>query len=297
MTNLRANDADLLGIEPVQVNGGIVDEHVSRDIWGDADRRPFLSCRTKSGRANVVVLGEALWRARFGADPAGGRPAGHARRRASTPIIGVAPRLPAFWDADVWTTNPFQYPGVPEDTIRRGFSYLAAGRPPEAGRLRSSRLVASWKCWRARFAASSIRGTPMPRGRSPPLSLRDDIVGASRSSLLTLLAAVGLLAGGRVRQRGESLTGAVHRPPAGNRASRAALGASRGRHGSAVSGREPAAERRWRPALGAVGRLLGRCPACCVLAQKQSRVCERHHALAFRCLLATCVAGAWCRAS
>ncbi len=39
-------------------------------------------------------------------------------------VIGVTARLPAFWDADVWTTNPFQYPGVPEDTIRRGFSYL-----------------------------------------------------------------------------------------------------------------------------------------------------------------------------
>ena len=39
-------------------------------------------------------------------------------------VIGVTQRLPAFWDADVWTTNPFEYPGISADTIRRGFSYL-----------------------------------------------------------------------------------------------------------------------------------------------------------------------------
>ncbi|HEX4913291.1 MAG TPA: ADOP family duplicated permease, partial [Vicinamibacterales bacterium] len=106
-------------------------------------------------------------------------------------VIGVSQRLPAFWDADVWTTNPFEFPGVPADTIRRGFSFLLpvgrlkAGVDEEQARRELEVLSTRYAAAYPANADAAWTLTAIP--------LRDDIVGAARSSLLTLLAAVGLL--------------------------------------------------------------------------------------------------------
>ena len=140
--------------------------------------------------SNVVVLGEDLWRSRFAADPGTiGRSitlSGNAYI-----VIGVAPRLPAFWDADAWTTDPFQYPGISDDTIRRGFSYLLP-----VGRLKPGVSEEQARRELEVLAGRYAEANPANADATWTLTavaLRDDIVGAARSSLLTLLAAVGLL--------------------------------------------------------------------------------------------------------
>ena len=187
MTNLA--QTLMVGNEPVQVNGAFSTSSFLDAFGATAISGRFFRPDEERG-ANVAVLGEEIWRARFAADPA-------VIGRAVTldggvfTVIGVAPRLPAFWDADVWTTNPFQYPGIAEDTIRRGFSYLLP-----VGRLKPGVSVEQARreleVLAARFAAAHP-GNADAAWTLTAIPLRDDIVGAARSSLLTLLAAVGLL--------------------------------------------------------------------------------------------------------
>jgi predicted permease len=187
MTNLP--QTLIVGTEPVQVNG-VFSTSAFLDTFGATPLAGRFFRADEERGASVAVLGEDLWRTRFNADPS-------IVGRAITldggiyTVIGIAQRLPAFWDADVWTTNPFQYPGIPEDTIRRGFSYLQP-----VGRLKPG--VSEEQARReldvlaARFAAAHP-GNADAAWTLTAIPLRDDIVGAARSSLLTLLAAVGLL--------------------------------------------------------------------------------------------------------
>ncbi len=187
MTNLA--QTLIVGNEPVQVNGAFSTSTFLEAFGATPIAGRFFRADEERG-ANVAVLGEDVWRARFAADPA-------VIGRAITldggiyTIIGVSPRLPAFWDADVWTTNPFQYPGISEDALRRGFSYLApVGRlKPGVGVEQARREL---EVLAARFAAAHP-GNADAAWSLTAIALRDDIVGAARSSLLTLLAAVGLL--------------------------------------------------------------------------------------------------------
>ena len=187
MTNLA--QTLIVGNEPVQVNGAFSTSTFLETFGATPIAGRFFRADEERG-ANVAVLGEEIWRARFAADPA-------VVGRAVTldgglyTVIGVAQRLPAFWDADVWTTNPFQYPGVSDDTIRRGFSYLQpVGRlKPGVSHEQARREL---DVLAARFAAAHP-GNADAAWTLTAIPLRDDIVGAARSSLLTLLAAVGLL--------------------------------------------------------------------------------------------------------
>jgi predicted permease len=179
----------LNGNEPIQINGALSTASFL-DAFGATPIAGRFFRSDEEGGANVAVLGEELWRARFAADPA---VIGRAivLDGAIYTIVGISPRLPAFWDADVWTTNPFQYPGITEDTIRRGFSYLQP-----VGRLKPG--VSEEQARRELEVLAGRFATAYPANADAAwaltaIPLRDDIVGASRSSLLTLLAAVGLL--------------------------------------------------------------------------------------------------------
>ena len=179
----------LNGRDPIQVNGArstasFLDTFGATPIAGR-----FFSAGEERG-APVAVLGEDLWRARFnGSEAVVGQPI--TLDGAIYTVIGVSPRLPAFWDADVWTTNPFEYPGIPPETIRRGFSFLQPvgrlkpGATEEQARQELEVLAARYTTANAGSADAAWTLTAV--------GLRDDIVGAARSSLLTLLAAVGLL--------------------------------------------------------------------------------------------------------
>ena len=177
------------GAEPTQVNGAsttsaFLQTFGARPLAG----RFFLAQEERD--TSVVVIGEALWRTRYGADPGA---VGSVLTLDGTPrtVIGVAPRMPAFWEADVWTTAPFQFPGVSEDTIRRGFSYLsvvgrlAPGVTEDEARGELDVLLARYRAANAANADAAWTGATVP--------LLEDIVGATRPSILALLAAVGLL--------------------------------------------------------------------------------------------------------
>ena len=179
----------LNGREPIQVNGALSTASFLDAFGATPLAGRFFRADEERGNA-VAVLGEDLWRARFGASPAIiGQPI--TLDGAIYTVIGVSQRLPAFWDADVWTTNPFAYPGVNADVIRRGFSFLQpigrlkAGTSEEQARRELEVLATRYAAANAGNADAAWTLTAIP--------LRDDIVGAARSSLLTLLAAVGLL--------------------------------------------------------------------------------------------------------
>lgn len=179
----------LNGTEPIQINGAISTSSFLDSFGATPLTGRFFRTDEERG-ANVAVLGEELWRTRFGADPSVvGRPI--ILNGASYSVIGVSQRLPAFWDADVWTTDPFQYPGVTPDTIRRGFSYLQP-----VGRLKSGiseeQARRELEVLAGRYAAAHPANADAAWSLTA-IPLRDDIIGAARSSLLTLLGAVGLL--------------------------------------------------------------------------------------------------------
>ena len=179
----------LNGTEPIQVNGSLTTSSFL-DAFGAAPIVGRFFGADEERGASVAVIGEELWRSRFAANP---NIIGQSITvdGLSYGVIGIAPRLPAFWDADIWTTNPFQFPGVPEDTIRRGFSYLQP-----IGRLKPG--VSEEQAHRELEVLATRYASAYPSNADgawtlTAISLRDDIVGASRSSLRTLLAAVGLL--------------------------------------------------------------------------------------------------------
>src|SRR5687768_2299680 len=179
----------LNGTEPIQINGALATSSFLDAFGATPISGRFFRDDEERG-ATVAVLGEEIWRTRFGASP-------DIVGRAITldgvvyTVIGVSHRLPAFWDADVWTTNPFQFPGIAQDTIRRGFSFLQP-----VGRLKTEvteeqarrELEVLAKRYESAYPANADAAWTLTA-----LGLRDDIVGAARSSLLTLLAAVGLL--------------------------------------------------------------------------------------------------------
>jgi len=179
----------LNGTAPIQVNGSQTTSSFLDAFGATPIAGRFFRADEERG-ASVAVMGEGLWRARFAADPT---IIGQAITvdGLSYAVIGIAPRLPAFWDADIWTTNPLQFPGIPEDTIRRGFSYLlpvgrlARGVSEDQARRELDVLAGRYAAAYPSNADAAWTLTAIP--------LRDDIVGASRSSLLTLLGAVGLL--------------------------------------------------------------------------------------------------------
>jgi putative ABC transport system permease protein len=155
--------------------------------------RPLLGRFFEPGEetgAPVTVISETLWRSRFAGDPAVvGRPLTLAG--ASYTIVGVAPPLPAFWQAEVWLTDPFQLPGVPKEVLRRGVSFLATVGRLEPGVSREQ-AAAEMDVLAARYREQAKENADAA-WRLTPLELRADIVGSSRAALLTLLGAVGLV--------------------------------------------------------------------------------------------------------
>ena len=178
----------LNGQEPIQINGALVTSTFLDAFGAVPIAGRFFHAAEERGA--VAVIGEALWRQRFSArETVIGESL--AVDGVSYTVIGIAPRLPAFWDADIWTTNPYEFPGIAEATIRRGFSYLQP-----VGRLKSG--VSEEQARRELEVLGARYSAAYPANADAAwtltaIGLRDDIVGASRSSLLTLLGAVGLL--------------------------------------------------------------------------------------------------------
>ena len=175
--------------KPVQLNGAFTTANFLQTFGATPVLGRFFEQAEEEG-APVAVLSETLWRERFAADPAVlGR--GIILSGVSYTIIGVAPRLPAIYQAEVWVTRPFQPSTLTPELVQRGVSFLwtvgrlKPGVTPEAAQ---QELALIAQRYRAEYA-DRVDST----WNLVPVLLRDDIVGTARSPIFTLLAAVGLV--------------------------------------------------------------------------------------------------------
>jgi putative ABC transport system permease protein len=150
--------------------------------------RTFAPGEDRPGRDQVVVLSDALWRKRFGADP---RIVGRAIALDGKPrtVVGVMPpafSFPPRWRTDVWVplaADSNQVHG-------RGRHFMFAVARLEPG-VTLDRANAQLKAVAARIAAANPDDQA---GRSALVTpLRETVVGWVRPALLVLLGAVGLV--------------------------------------------------------------------------------------------------------
>ena len=175
--------------EPVQINGAFATANFLQTFGATPVLGRFFEQAEEEG-APVAVLSETLWRERFAADSAVlGR--GIMLSGVSYTIIGVAPRLPAFWQAEVWVTRPFQSPDLSAELVQRGVSFLSTigrlkpGVTPVAAQQELLLITERYRAENADKVDSPWSLVPVP--------LRDDIVGTARSPIFTLLAAAGFV--------------------------------------------------------------------------------------------------------
>jgi putative ABC transport system permease protein len=76
--------------------------------------------------ADVALVTQNFWRNRLGSDP---NVVGRAitLNGVATTIVGVIPNMPITWwgpNAEVFTTKPFEFPGLARERLMRGVSFL-----------------------------------------------------------------------------------------------------------------------------------------------------------------------------
>ncbi|HET9316433.1 MAG TPA: ABC transporter permease, partial [Vicinamibacteria bacterium] len=166
--SVTARFFDVLGVQPALGRG-----------FTDADDRP--------GAARVVVLSDALWRERFGADPSViGRSLTFDGQPAHT-VVGVMPRGFAYpREAELWTTL---VPGAEWALDAPGVWWMAAiGRLAPGASAASARpeLDGIW----TRLYGTHLDATGFGVVLTP---VTDAVLGSSRAALLALLAGVVLV--------------------------------------------------------------------------------------------------------
>nr|MDP9122526.1 ABC transporter permease [Acidobacteriota bacterium] len=162
------------------------------EVWGVAPvvGRTFSPDEQKRGGANVVLLSNGFWRKRFGGDRA---VLGRSLEIEGLPttVIGVLPDVLRFplGDVQIWLPRPDDADFVSRKALEMGVGYLqVAGRlrpgvSAAAAQREIDRVVASYK--------ENARGhldTTYPLAAMP---MNELLVGATRTTLLVLLAAVG----------------------------------------------------------------------------------------------------------
>src|ERR671923_735659 len=114
--------------DPVQVFGARITPNYF-DVLGV---RPILGRNFRPEEeegADVALITKSFWQKRLGGDP---NVIGRSITLDGTPhtIVGVLPNMPAQWfgavpfNAEVWTTKPFQIPGFSYERMMRGTSFL-----------------------------------------------------------------------------------------------------------------------------------------------------------------------------
>jgi predicted permease len=149
--------------------------------------RFFLPEESVEGRDHVVVLGEGIWRTRFGADPG---IVGRSIRLDGEPytVVGVMPA--SFQFAPFWATEARMW--APLD-LRSRASQRESQSLRVFARLRPGVSLAAARQEVASVTATLEREFPGTNRDVRVMNLREKVVGDVRPALLVLLGAVGLV--------------------------------------------------------------------------------------------------------
>jgi putative ABC transport system permease protein len=180
---LTGTSGEPLRLSGMRVNANFFDVIGVAPILG----RTFIVGEDAKNAARSVVLGEALWRSRFGSDPRiVGREITIDGRRHT--VIGVVPRVDVSRPSDAWL------PLIPEndedDPGNRGAHYLQA-----VGRLAPGATVERAALELGQIAKQLETQYPETNTHfgATALLLRDSIVGDVRPALLVMLGGVGFV--------------------------------------------------------------------------------------------------------
>jgi predicted permease len=156
--------------------------------------RSFVPGDDATGGENVVILSRRDWSRRFGSSP---HAIGTRLRLNGAPytVVGVLgiDLPPPYDEVDVWSTRVDEMSGYTRSQIAAGLGYLTA-----VGRLRPGVLVERAQGEVDAIARAYARANPTNTDANPDGSLRlvpirDRTVGDTRSPLLIVAAAVGLV--------------------------------------------------------------------------------------------------------
>lgn len=178
--------------DPVQVFGGRVTSNYF-DVLGVRPMlgRNFLAEEVEG--ADVALVTKTFWQKRLGGDP---NIIGRSITLDGTPhtIIGVLPNMPALWFGpnpfvgEVWTTKPFQLPGLSYERMMRGTGFLrVVGRMKQGMTLEQVRaaLPSLENSYRAHYP-TNIDVTAETSVKTLPQDVTENI----RAGFATLFAAV-----------------------------------------------------------------------------------------------------------
>jgi predicted permease len=176
--------------DPVQVNGA----NETANYMETLGVRPILGrlfLPEEEMKADVALVSANFWRNRLNSDPqVVGRSV--TLNGVPTTIVGVIPNPPVAWfgrDLEIITVKPFGFPGLTQERLMRGVSFLRV-----VGRLKPGVTIEQARAAMPSLQQSYRQERPdnADNSWSPVvMSAQEDATGNLRPAFLTLLAAVG----------------------------------------------------------------------------------------------------------
>jgi predicted permease len=183
----------LTGIgDPIQINGS----NTTANYFDTLGVHPIIG-RTflpeEEMKADVALVTQNFWRKYLNSDPqAVGRNIN--LNGVATTVIGVLPNQPVSWfgpDTDIFTVKPFQLPGLTQERLMRGVSFLrVVGRLKPgvtADQARGALQILQQSYREARPEAADNSWSPVVK------SAAEDATGNLRQPFFILLGAVGFV--------------------------------------------------------------------------------------------------------
>jgi predicted permease len=178
--------------DPVQLNGA----NTTANYFDTIGMHPILG-RTflpeEEMKVDVALVSQNFWRKHLNSDPqAIGRSI--TLNGVATTIIGVLPNPPVAWfgrDCDIFTVKPFQFPGLTQERLMRGVSFLRVVARLKPGvtidQARSALQVLQQTYRQARPENADNTWSPVV------ITAAEDATGNLRPAFFTLLAAVSFV--------------------------------------------------------------------------------------------------------